>query len=105
MKEYLGRAPILPKPTVGETLYIYLSLTKVATSSMLIWLQEGVQKPIYYTSKALLPVETRYLPAEKMALALVIVAPKLRPYFQAYTVVVYTDCPHKLILQRPELSG
>ena len=53
----------------------------------------------------MLPAETRYSPAEKMALALVIVARKLRPYFQAHMIIIYTDCPLKLILQRPELSG
>ncbi|KAK1577423.1 hypothetical protein Q3G72_021637 [Acer saccharum] len=105
LKEYLGRAPILSKPVVGETLYLYLSVTKVATSSVLIRLKEGVQRPVYYTSKALLPVETRYSPAEKIALALITAARKLRPYFQAHTIEVYTDCPLKLILQKSELSG
>ncbi|KAK0599941.1 hypothetical protein LWI29_010026 [Acer saccharum] len=59
LKEYLGRAPILSKPVVGETLYLYLSVTEVATSSVLIRMEEGIQRPVYYTSKALLPVETR----------------------------------------------
>ncbi|KAK0586525.1 hypothetical protein LWI29_008372 [Acer saccharum] len=76
LKEYLGRAPILSKPVVGETLYLYLSVTEVATSSVLIRLEEGIQKPV-----------------------------KLRPYFQAHTIEVYTDCPLKLILQKPEVSG
>ena len=105
LKEYLGKAPILSKPMVGETLYLYLSVTEVATSSVLIRLEEGIQKPVYYTSKALLPAETRYSPAEKIALALVTSARKLRPYFQAHTIEVYTDCPLKLILQKPEVSG
>ena len=81
MKEYLGQAPILSKPTVGETLYLYLSFTEAGIGSILIRLEEGVQKPVYYTSKALLLAETRYSPAEKMALALVTAARKLRPYF------------------------
>ncbi|KAK0578128.1 hypothetical protein LWI29_005447 [Acer saccharum] len=59
LKEYLGRAPILSKLVVGETLYLYLSVTEVATSSVLIRLEEGVQRPVYYISKALLSVETR----------------------------------------------
>ncbi|KAK0590984.1 hypothetical protein LWI29_034021 [Acer saccharum] len=105
LKEYLGRAPILSKPVVGETLYLYLSVTEVATSSVLIRLEEGIQKPVYYTSKALLPAETRYSLAEKIALALITSARKLRPYFQAHTIEVYTDCPLKLILQKPEVSG
>ncbi|KAK1583598.1 hypothetical protein Q3G72_025383 [Acer saccharum] len=105
LKEYLGRAHILSKPIAGETLYLYLSVTEVATSSVLIRLEEGVQRPVYYTSKALLPVDTRYSPTEKIALALITAARKLRPYFQAHTIEVYTDCPLKLILQKPELSG
>ena len=40
-----------------------------------------------------------------MALTLVTVERKLRSYFQAHMVIVYTDCPLKLILQKPELSG
>ncbi|KAK0603822.1 hypothetical protein LWI29_009058 [Acer saccharum] len=99
------KAPILSKPVVGETLYLYLSVTEVATSSVLIRLEEGIQKPVYYTSKALLPAETRYSPAKKIALALITSARKLRPYFQAHTIEVYTDCPLKLILQKPEVSG
>ncbi|KAK1556046.1 hypothetical protein Q3G72_034979 [Acer saccharum] len=77
----------------------------VTTSSVLIRLEEGIQKPVYYTSKALLPVETRYSSTEKIALALITIARKLRPYFQAHMIEVYTDCPLKLILQKPELSS
>ncbi|KAK0592827.1 hypothetical protein LWI29_026166 [Acer saccharum] len=105
LKGYLGRAPILSKPVVRETLYLYLSVTEVATSSVLIRLEEGVQKPVYYTCKALLPAETRYPPVKKIALALITAARKLRPYFQTYTIEVYTDCPLKLILQKLELLG
>ncbi|KAK0574862.1 hypothetical protein LWI29_030229 [Acer saccharum] len=80
-----------------------LNTTGILT--VLIRLEEGIQKPVYYTSKALLPAETRYSPAEKIALALITSARKLRPYFQAHTIEVYTDCPLKLILQKPEVSG
>ncbi|KAK0607978.1 hypothetical protein LWI29_023464 [Acer saccharum] len=90
LKEYLGRAPLLSKPVAGETLYMYLSVSEASTSSVLVRQEDGVQKPVYYTSKALLPAETRYLPAEKMTLALITVARKLRPYFQAYKIGVYT---------------
>ncbi|KAK0587562.1 hypothetical protein LWI29_024963 [Acer saccharum] len=105
LKEYLGRAPILSKLVVGETLYLYLLVTEVATSSVLIRMEEGIQRPVYYTSKALLPAETRYSPAENIVLALITAARKLRPYFQAHAIEVCTDCPLKLILQKPELSG
>ncbi|KAK0600343.1 hypothetical protein LWI29_013963 [Acer saccharum] len=105
LKDYLGQAPLLSKPETGETLYMYLSVSEAAISSVLVRQEDGIQKPIYYTSKALLPAETRYSPAEKMALALITAARKLRPYFQAHRIGVYTNCPLKLILQKPEVSG
>ena len=95
---------MLSKPITGEVLYMYLSITEAATSSVLVRQEDGIQKPVYYTSRALLPAETRYSSAEKMALALVTAARKLRPYFQAHKVGVYTNCP-LMILQKPEVSG
>ncbi|KAK0603543.1 hypothetical protein LWI29_006081 [Acer saccharum] len=105
LKDYLGQTPLLSKPETGETLYMYLSVSEAATSSVLVRQEDEIQKPIYYTSKALLPAETRYSPAEKMALTLITAAMKLRPYFQAHKIGVYTNCPLKLILQKPEVSG
>ena len=84
---------------------MYLSVSEAATSSVLVRQEDKIQTPVYYTSKALLPAETRYSPAEKMALALVTTARTLRPYFQAHKIQVYTNCPLKLILQKPEVSG
>nr|KYP72275.1 Transposon Ty3-I Gag-Pol polyprotein [Cajanus cajan] len=42
---------------------------------------------------------------EKLALALVTAARRLRPYFQSHQVVVKTDYPIKQILRKPELTG
>ena len=79
-------------------MYIYLSVTEAATSSVLVRQEVKIQIQVHYTSKALLLVETKYSPAEKMALALITAARKLRPYFQAHKIGVYTNCPFKLIL-------
>ncbi|KAK0590961.1 hypothetical protein LWI29_033729 [Acer saccharum] len=84
---------------------MYLSVSEAATSSVLVRQEDGIQKPVYYTSKALLPAETRYSSAEHVALALITAARKLRPYFQAHRIRVYTNWPLKLILQKPEVSG
>ncbi|RVW40900.1 Retrovirus-related Pol polyprotein from transposon 17.6 [Vitis vinifera] len=62
------------------------------------------QKPIYYVSRALADVETRYSKMELTALALRSAAQKLRPYFQAHPVVV-TDQPLRNILHKPDLTG
>ncbi|RVX18478.1 Retrovirus-related Pol polyprotein from transposon 17.6 [Vitis vinifera] len=63
------------------------------------------QKPIYYVSRALADVETRYSKMELTALALRSAAQKLRPYFQAHPVVVLTDQPLRNILHKPDLTG
>jgi len=43
---------------------------------------------VYYISNTLVDVETRYLPLEKLVLALVHTMRKLSHYFQAHTVFV-----------------
>ena len=63
------------------------------------------QKHIYYISRALADVETRYSKVELTALALRSAAQKLRSYFQAYPVVVLTDQPLRSILHKPDLTG
>ncbi|KAK3016643.1 hypothetical protein RJ639_005966 [Escallonia herrerae] len=77
----------------------------VAVSTVLIREKEGEQRPVYYISKVLQDVETRYPQIDKVALALVISARKLRPYFQSHTVVVLTDQPLGKVLQSPNASG
>ncbi|KAL0428187.1 UNVERIFIED_CONTAM: hypothetical protein Slati_2993500 [Sesamum latifolium] len=49
--------------------------------------------------------EKRYSQIEKLALALVITARKLRPYFQSHKVIVLTNQPLKHIMMRPDASG
>ena len=86
-------------------LFLYMAVSDHATSSVLVRDEEGVQYPIYYTSKALLDAETRYPSLEKWALALVVAARKLRPYFQAFPVLVITNQPLRQTLNKPNSSG
>ncbi|KAK3015873.1 hypothetical protein RJ639_007817 [Escallonia herrerae] len=91
LKTHLSSPPLLSKPFPGEDLLIYISVTEVAVSTVLIREEDGVQKPIYYVSKVLQDVETRYPKIDKIALALIISARRLRPYFQSHTIIVLTD--------------
>ena len=77
----------------------------MAVNAVLIREEDKVQKPLYYISKVLMGVETRYLKIEKLTYALLIAARKLQHYFQAHPIVVLTDQPLKQILQRPDTSG
>ncbi|KAL0320369.1 UNVERIFIED_CONTAM: hypothetical protein Sradi_5298400 [Sesamum radiatum] len=105
LKTYLARLPLLIKPVPGDALYLYISATSQAVRSVLVREEEGNQTPIYYVSKVLNGAKSRYPPIEKMALALVITARKLRPYFLSYLVGVRTNTSLKQVLGRPEASG
>ena len=82
-------------PVVDEVLFAYLAVALHAISLVLIQVDNGIQRPVYYVSKSLNEAEVRYLPLEKMILAIVHVTRKLPHYFQAHTVVVLTQLPLK----------
>ncbi|KAM1011456.1 hypothetical protein EV2_047844 [Malus domestica] len=91
LKKYLTLPPLLSKTEAAEDLYIYLVVSEEAVSSALMREELGAQLLVLYTSKALLDAETRYLKIEKLILALVVMAWKLIPYFQAHTIIVMTQ--------------
>jgi hypothetical protein len=105
LKEYLTNTPLLSRPTEREILYLYLAVSPSAVSSPLIQEDAGVQKLVYFKSKALHRVEERYPQIKKLAFALVVSARRLRPYFQAHAIRVLTEYPMRKVLQKPNLSG
>ena len=72
---------------------------------VLVRIDGGVQRPIYYVSKSLQEVEIRYLPLEKVVLAIIHAMRKLPHYFQAHTVVVLTQLPLQALLQKSDYMG
>ena len=72
---------------------------------MLIRVDSGIQRPVYYVSKSLNEAEVRYLPLEKAILAVVHATKKLPHYFQAHTVVVLTQLPLKSVLRSADYIG
>ena len=72
---------------------------------MLIRVDNGIQRPVYYVSKSLNEVEVRYLPLEKAILAMVHAIRKLSHYFQAHTMVVLTRFPLKSVLRSVDYTG
>ena len=69
LKVYLTTALLLSPSILGEELYLYLAVSPHAVSSALIRKEGKVQKPVYYTSRALRGVEGRYPLMEKLAFA------------------------------------
>ena len=98
LKTYLSSPPpppILVSPSEGELLTLYLAVSDFSTNAVLIRDKDRVQHPVYYCSRALRGAEERYPKMEKLILALLTTARKLRPYFQAHTIEIPTEYPMK----------
>ena len=71
LKEYLFHPSIMSSPEIDEVLFAYIAVAPHAVSLVLIRVDNGRQRPVYYVSKSLHKVEIRYLPLEKAILAMV----------------------------------
>ena len=80
----------MSRPEVDEVLFAYIVVAPHAVSLLLVQVDSGVQRPIYYVNKSLHEAEVHYLPLEKVILAVVHATRKLPHYFQSHTVVVLT---------------
>ena len=67
--------------------------------------ERKIQKPVYYTSRALKGAKGRYPMMEKLAFALVTAFRKLRHYFQAHVNNVLIDHPLKKTMNKLEVAG
>ena len=105
LKEYLYQPPIMSRPEVDKVLFAYLVVAPHAVSLVLIHVDCGVQRPIYYISKSLHEAEVRYLPLEKVILAVVHGTRKLPHYFQLHTIVVLTQLSLKSLLRSADFTG
>ena len=106
IKQYLTEPPILIIPKAGDTLYLYLAMSKASISTSLFKEDENRKKrPIFFMSKSLFKAERRYTCLKQAALALHMATKKLRPYFQAHPIVVLTNLPLRSTIHKPNLSG
>ena len=105
LKDYLSRPPIMSSPETDEVLFAYIAVAPHAVSLVLIRVDDGKQRLVYYVSKSLHNAEFRYLPLEKAILGVVHGTRKLPYYFQAYTVIVLTQLPLKVILRSADYTG
>ena len=105
LKAYLPSPPLFNPSKSGEELYLYLAVSQAAISAALVREEDGSQKPVYFTSRALRGAEEWYPQMEKLAFALITAARKLKPYFQAHAIVVLTDKPLKKAMNSPKAAG
>ena len=72
LKDYLAWPPIMSSPKPDEVLFAYIVVAPYTVSLVLIRVDGGVQRPVYYVNKSLHEAEVRYLPLEKAILAVVL---------------------------------
>ena len=94
----------MSSPEPDEVLFAYIAVASYAVSLVLIRVDCGVQRPVYYVSKSLHETEVRYLPLEKAILAVVLGTRKLLHYFQAHTIVILTQLSLKTILRSADYT-
>jgi ribonuclease HI len=105
LKKYLSSPLLLSKPVPGEPLFLYLAVSERAVNAILIRIKDTIQCPVYYTSKTMTKAETRYLPLEKVGLALITAAKKLPQYFQDHTIYVVTQYPVRAMFHKTDFTG
>ncbi|XP_048493031.1 uncharacterized protein LOC125493605 [Beta vulgaris subsp. vulgaris] len=105
VKDHLRQLPRLIIPAEGEKLYVYLTVSPFAISVVLLAERDSVQIPVYFVSHVLKDAEGRYSSIEKFGLTLLMASRKLRPYFLAHSILVYTDQPLRQVLHKMDVSG
>ena len=96
---------MLSPSRLREELYFYLAVLQAVVSAALVREEDGSQRPVYFTSRVFQGAEERYPQMKKLAFALVTATRKLKPYFQAHTIVVLTDRPLRRAMSSPEATG
>ncbi|GJR38508.1 reverse transcriptase domain-containing protein [Tanacetum coccineum] len=105
IKKFVETLPSLTTPIHGEVLMMYLAASTESINAALFARREKGEVPIYFVSRVLQGAELNYPTLEKLILALVHAARRLRRYFQAHTVAVLTNSSIKQALTNPEKSG
>ncbi|XP_059658516.1 uncharacterized protein LOC132304821 [Cornus florida] len=59
LKEYLTSPPLLSWAMQGDQLYLYLAVSPSAVSSALVHEEDGIRRPVYYTSRVFRGAEER----------------------------------------------
>ena len=104
-EECLSHPHIMSSPEMDEVIFAYIVVAPHAVSLVLIRVDSGIQRPIYYVSKSLHETKIRYLPLEKAILTVVHGIRKLPHYFQAHMVVILTQLPLRVVLRSADYTG
>lgn len=109
LKQYLLKLSTLASPEPDEPLLLYVAASPHAVNAVLVkeTLDEHQKRqiPIHYISKVLEGPKKHYSELEKVAYAVVMVAKKLKHYFQSHPTTVPSQFPLDNIFRNPEAVG
>ena len=89
IKEYLAKPPILVPPGRNRHMRLYIAASDSTIGSVLVQEDEkSVERPVYYLSRMLNDIETRYSDIEKLCLCLYFSCIKLKQYIKPIDVYV-----------------
>jgi hypothetical protein len=106
IKEYLSKPPMLVPLQQDKPFYIYLSVGDTSIASVMIQVHDGKERVVFYLSRKMLDVETRYTEIEKLCLCLFFTCTKLRHILLSVeTIVICKSDVIKHMLSAPVLKG
>jgi len=107
LKCLLVSAPLLRPPNYHRDYTLYLAASDTTIGMVLVQSDDGdTEHVIYYLSRNLLDMETRYAYVEKLDLAAVCAIQRFRHYILLRTTTMVSDCnPMTYILSRQLLGG
>ncbi|TQD70577.1 hypothetical protein C1H46_043886 [Malus baccata] len=107
VKVCLAFPPMLMPPHRRKPLKLYISVSEKSIGRLLAQNNEGEkEQAIYYLSKILTEVETRYTSIDKLCLASYFIACKLRHYMLPYHIHIIAKIDViKYMLSKPILTG
>jgi hypothetical protein len=106
IKEYLSKPPMLVPPQQDKPFYVYLSVGHTSMASVVIQVHDGREKVVFYLSRRMLDVETRYPDIKKLCLCLFFSYTKLHHILlSAEMIVICKSDVIKHMLSTPMLKG
>lgn len=106
IKGYLSSPPVLIPLQQGIPFRLYMSAGEKSIGSVLIQELDGKERVVFYLSRRLLDVETRYSPVKKLCLCLYFSCTRLRHYLLSNecTIICKADVV-RYMLSAPILKG
>lgn len=84
---------------------MYLAVTEAVVSFVLCSFRNEKMMYVYYVSHVLAGAEMQYSPLDKNIFTLTVRARKLKSYFQAHLITMFTTVPLWHIMHKPDLIG